>query len=111
MGLEVSELRSHTGFPFTTGTVVAQQTLGSAGDDFFTVMGSDMRTALGAGNIALVAGGLTRTHDVVGTSVSASFGVVRMTLSPPVPSLSPAGLTALALLVLLGVGYALRRRV
>jgi len=109
MGMKAGEVRSHTGFPFTTGTVFAQQTVGSSGDDFFTLMGSDMRTALGAGNIALVAGGITRRRDVTGVTSSASFGVVRMTLSPPVPSLSPAGLAAAALLVVLGVGYALRR--
>ena len=67
-----------TGFPFTTGTVFAQQTGYLFGDDFFTVMGSDQRSALGAGNITLVAGGLTRRE--LGprfVTKSASFGRVR----------------------------------
>jgi len=110
MGLKAAEVRTATGFPFTTGTVFAQQSIGTGGDDFFTVMGSDMRTALGAGNIALVAGGLTRLRTNYGNDYKADFGVVRMTLSSPVPSLSPAGLGAAALLVVLGVGYVLRRR-
>jgi len=42
--------------------------------------------------------------------VSASFHKVNLTLAPPIPSLSPAGLAAAAALVLLAAGYALRRR-
>jgi hypothetical protein len=44
-----TRIRTHTGFPFTTGSVFVQQTTGTAGDDFFTLMGSDQRTLLGAG--------------------------------------------------------------
>jgi len=103
---------THTGFPFTTGTVIAQQSTGSAGAEFFTVMGSDMRTALGAGNITLVAGGLSLRHGAGLPSVTswASYGRVQMTLSVPTPSLSPPGVAAAAVLVLLAVGYAQRSR-
>ena len=102
---------THTGFPFTTGTVFVQQTTGPTQDAFFTVMGSDMRTALGAGNITLVAGGLTLRRTVGFSDRDyASFGRVRMTLSAPIPSLSPAGFAAATALVLLAAGYALRRR-
>jgi hypothetical protein len=101
---------TQTGFPFTTGTVFAQQTTGTGGDDFFTAMGSDLRTALGAGNIALVAGGLSRRERVFGEASYASFGRVQLTLAPPTPSLSPAGLATAALLLLLAAGYAARRR-
>jgi hypothetical protein len=102
----------HTGFPFTTGTVFVQQTTGSAGDDFFSVMGSDQRTALGAGNLSLVAGGLSRRANPSGSSAQgwASFGRVQMTLAPPIPTLSPAGLAAAVALLLLAVGYAARGR-
>ena len=101
-----------TGFPFTTGTVFAQQSTGIAGDDFFTAMGSDLRTALGAGNIALIAGGLSRRVSPYGRFPNgwASFGRVQITLAPPTPSLSPAGLATAALLLLLAAGYAARRR-
>jgi len=105
-------ISTHTGFPFTTGTVIAQQTTGSGGADFFTVMGSDVRTVLGAGNIALVAGGLSLRRWAGSSSLLgsfASYGRVRMTLSAPIPSLSPAGLAAATALLLLAAGYALRR--
>jgi len=98
------------GFPATTGTVLAQQTTGTAGDDFFTVMGSDMRTLLGAGNISLVAGGLTRRNAPFWPTSYAVFQKVWMTLAAPTPSLSPAGIAAAAALVLLAAAYALRRR-
>jgi len=103
-------ITTHTGFRFTTGTVFVQQTTGSVRDTFFTVMGSDMRTALGAGNITLVAGGLSLRNTRAGSSSSASYGRVRMTLSAPIPSLSPAGFAAATALLLLAAGYALRRR-
>ena len=39
-----------------------------------------------------------------------SFQKVKLTLAPPIPSLSPAGGVAAAALVLLAAGYAMRRR-
>jgi len=99
-----------TGFPFTTGTVFAQQTTGSSGDDFFSVMGSDARTPRGAGNLSLVAGGLGLRTSMSGTTSYAAFGKVWMTLSPPVPSLSASGVAAATALVLLAVGWARHRR-
>jgi len=110
MGFQAAQAISNTGFPFTTGTVFAQQTTGTGGPDLLTAMGSDMRTALGAGNITLVAGGLSFRRSVASSSSYASLGRVKMTLSAPIPSLSPAGLTAASALVLLAAGYALRRR-
>jgi len=100
---------THHGFPATTGTVLAQQITGTAGDDFFTVMGSDMRTALGVGNISLVAGGLARRNTSYSATSYAQFQKIRMTLAAPLPSLSPAGLAAAGTLVLLAAGFALRR--
>jgi hypothetical protein len=99
------------GFPATTGTVLAQQTTGTADNDFFTVMGSDMRTLLGAGNISLVVGGLTRRNTSKGPTSYAMFQKVWMTLAAPTPSLTPAGIAAAAALMLLAVGYAMRRGV
>ena len=89
--------------------MIAQQTAGTYAQDFFTVMGSDMRSPLGAGNISLVSGGLG-VRRYRGSTLSASFGKIRMTLAPPLPSLSPAGLATAALLLVLAVGYAGRRR-
>jgi hypothetical protein len=102
---------SNTGFPATTGTVIAQQTTGTAGDSFFTVMGSDLRSPLGAGNISLVSGGLSVRRTVGSHTRSASFGRIWMTLAPPVPTLSPAGAAAAGALLLLAAGYARRRRI
>ncbi len=110
MGFQAAIAISNTGFPFTTGTVFAQQTTGTGGADLLTAMGSDMRTALGAGNITLVAGGLSFRRTVASSTSYASLGRVRMTLSAPIPSLSPTGLAAASALVLLAAGYALRRR-
>jgi len=109
MGTLAGQYTTHYGFGQTTGTVIAQQTARSGGQDFFTVMGSDARTPLGAGNLSLVAGGLTFRNTHFSREPFASFQKVTLTLGPMVPSLSRAGLAAAAL-VLLGTGYALRRR-
>ena len=109
-GMSFDRLTSEFGFGHTTGTVIVQQTAGTAGEDFFTVMGSDQRTALGAGNLSTVAGGITFRNTLAGQSPYATFHKVWMTLAPPVPSLSPAGAAAAGALVLLAAGYARRRR-
>ena len=104
-----------TGFPHTTGSVLVQQSTGYGGDDFFALMGSDARTPLGAGNLNTVAGGLARRTQLnsKGTIVHTRYGQfdrVFLVLGAPIPSLSPAGLAAAALLILFAAGYALRRR-
>ena len=114
MGTKAAQVTTHYGFGQTTGTVIAQQTAGASGQDFFTVMGSDARTPLGAGNLSLVAGGLsfhnTNSAPFDANSENATFHKVKLTLGAPTPSLSPAGVAAAAALVLLAAGYALRRR-
>jgi hypothetical protein len=109
MGTPVGQFTTRWGFGQTTGTVLVQNSVYSS--TFFTVMGSDARTALGAGNLSVVAGGVNRFHKLAGSAPYMSFQKVSLTLAPPIPSLSPAGLAAAAALVLLAVGYALRRRV
>jgi hypothetical protein len=111
MGTLAGQFTTQYGFANTTGTVIAQQTDGTGGQDFFTVMGSDARTPLGAGNLSLVAGGLSFRHNLCCESPYASFQKVSLTLGAPIPSLSPAGLAAAAALVLLAAGWALRRRI
>src|SRR5215471_21142947 len=73
MGTKAGQVTTNYGFGQTTGSVLAQQTTGTAGQDFFTVMGSDARTALGAGNLSLVAGGLSFTNDIHGADLRATF--------------------------------------
>ena len=63
-----------------------------------------------AGNISTVAGGISFRNSNAGQSPYASFHKVWLSLAPPVPSLSPAGAAAATALVLLAVGYGLRRR-
>ncbi len=106
-GMSVGQSTTEYGFAHTTGTVIVQQT-GTQGHDFFTVMGSDMRTALGAGNISTVAGGISFRNSPSGQAPYATFHKVWLSLAPPVPSLSPAGIAAATALVLLAAGYALR---
>jgi len=110
MGFKAGQFTTHTGFPFTTGTIFAQQTMGTGADELFTQMGSDLRTPLGAGNITLVSGGLTLRHYTTASTPQASFGRVRMTLAAPIPSLSPAAFAAAGALVLVAAGWALHRR-
>src|SRR5215471_1393732 len=89
-----TEETTHYGLSFTTGAVFAQQVTGSDGQDFFTVMASDMRTILGAGNLSLVAGGLDRHGGPTGTppkEMYATYDKVYLTLAAFVPSMSPAG--------------------
>jgi hypothetical protein len=95
------------GQPWTTGTVTAQN-VQPGGTTTLTGMGSDSRTAWGAGKITLVAGGSTR-RKLAAQDYSA-VDVVTMTFAPPVPSMSTPGLAAGGLLILLAVGYAVRRR-
>jgi len=109
-GMPAGQISTGFGFAHTTGTVIAQQTAGSAGDDFFTVMGSDMRTALGAGNISTVAGGVNFRNTLAGQTLNAQFDKVWFSLAVPTPTLSPAGFVSAGMLILLSLGYALRRR-
>jgi hypothetical protein len=98
-------------FPFTTGTVTVmnvQTNNGQPGTSTLTAMGTDSRTALGAGKITLVAG--HHTHRVNANMDFAGMEVVNMTFKAPLPSMSTPGLVAGALLILLAVGYASRRR-
>ena len=112
LGTPAGQFTTQYGFAQTTGTAIVQQSVGSSGSDFFTVMGSDARTPLGAGNISLVAGGLSFRHNNVSRQGApyGTFQKLTLTLAPPTPSLSPAGGAAAGALVLLAAGYALRRR-
>lgn len=110
MGGMGGSFTTNWGFGHTTGTVIAQQITGSGGDDFFLITGSDNRTPLGGGNITTVAGGLARRNNQSGQTMYAQWDKVRLSLGPKVPSMSPAGFAASGALIILAVGYALRRR-
>jgi len=110
MGFKFGQFTSGFGFGHTTGTAIAQATAGTGGADFFTFMGYDKRTALGAGAIQTVAGGIAIRNTPSGAPPYGTEHRVRMLLGAPIPSLSPAGFAAAGALVLLAAGYALRRR-
>ena len=65
---------------------------------------------VGQGQITMVAGGVS--HRLNSSQHFAAIDVVRMTIgqAQKTPSSSPAGLAAGAVLMLLAVGYAVRRR-
>jgi hypothetical protein len=110
MGTQAGQITSNFGFSHTTGTVIGQQTVGTGGQDFFTFKGSDMRTALGAGNIQSVAGGISFRNTLAGQTPYISMHKINITMAAPIPSMSPAGFAAAGALMLLAVGYVLRRR-
>jgi hypothetical protein len=101
---------TYTGFPFTTGTVTAQVVRGGTTgnpDTTITGAGTDSRTALGKGNITMVAGGLAQSP---GRFTSPIITFVTLSLGDSVPALSTPNLAVLAGLTLLGGGYVLRRK-
>lgn len=99
-----------TSFGWTTGTVrLSSASPGGVITRQVSISGYDNRTALGAGNIQLVAGSLGQTVAWAGTTGFRTL-TMTVTLAPAVPSLSPLGLAAAAALILLAVGYAFRGR-
>jgi hypothetical protein len=102
------------GMPWTTGAVsVMDMELGpfsSPQTNTITANGADHRTNAGKGSITLVAGG-TSNRVVSGLDFTA-MEVLTLNFSDgtPTPSMGPAGLATVALLMALSAGYAIRRR-
>jgi hypothetical protein len=95
-----------TGFPATTGQIHAIDSVGS-GTNTFTITGSDARNANGHGNITLRAAGYSNN---LSTESFPRFLNLQMTLAPPVPSMGAPGIASLGALILIGGGFALRKR-
>ncbi len=98
------------GGPWTTGTIVVKNGAAVPMNETFTLRGRDQRTANGGGTIQLVSGAVsTRTL----TMANANRGWVRLNLTPvdPVPATPWWGIAVIGALVLLGFGYATRRRI
>jgi hypothetical protein len=115
LGVGPPDSNLNYGFPWTTGQVTVTVTgtnMGNPVTTVLTAMGTDMRTPLGAGTITLVAGGYTHRFGIATLNPQnfVAIDVVHMDLTKDTPSLSPAGLAAGAVLMVLAVGYALRRR-
>jgi hypothetical protein len=107
----LADTNTNVGFPWTTGTVTAQNIetlLGNPGTTTITGMGEDDRAGNGAGTITMVSGGVS--HRVVSNQHFASIDAVTMSFGDKTPSMSPTGFAVAAVLMVLAVGYAFRRR-
>ncbi|MFT5441800.1 MAG: hypothetical protein ACI8W3_000842 [Myxococcota bacterium] len=101
------------GMPWTTGTVSVKntETLGGMGQTgSITAMGSDSRTAAGKGRITMVAGGTS--HRTLSTLDFEALEVIVLDFNDgsPTPSMGPAGLATVAMLMALSAGYAIRNK-
>ena len=114
VGMGPAEFNYTTGFPWTTGMVQGSNptavTIFPPSGTMFTGTGMDSRTMAGAGNIVMVAGGITK-RSVAGQSYI-HLDTLNMTMvaTNPVPAMSGGAFAAVALVVLLSAGYMLRRR-
>ncbi len=97
------------GMPWTTGTVFVKNLPGGANDPAttFSVKGTDSRTALGVGQITMVAGATTERKP--SGNHFAALEIVRMNFGPiATPALSTPAIVAMATLMLLAGGYLAR---
>jgi hypothetical protein len=107
----VTATTTNTGFPWTTGMVVAQQNTNVPGGyDYFTGTGSDMRSNLGRGQITMVAGGLSIRKTAATLLSTGSMDTFTLVLGGAAPTMSKTGFAAAAALMVIAVGYAFRRR-
>jgi hypothetical protein len=101
------------GFPWTTGMITGQATLGPlTPDSNYVATGTDMRTSMGSGSLTLVASAIA--HRFVGVNY-VSMDSIKMTLAPEsvaasAPALAPVGIAAFTALMALAGGYGLSRR-
>jgi hypothetical protein len=111
VGMGPAETNYSTGFPFTTGKVQATNpTTGNGrGTTMLTLTGMDIMTGMGGRNIVMVASAITK-RIVAGTTYL-HLENLNMTLQDvQIPSMS-RGAYAVAALLVLAAGYALRRRI
>lgn len=111
------EVQTGTGFAWTTGTISATnysgvEHLSTSGTTpvytYWTLSGYDNRTALGAGNIQMVSGGLFHAPSSPNDSVTRRTWT--LTLAEKVPSMGPVGFAVATALMILAVGYTFRNR-
>ena len=104
-----SSMNLDWGMPWTTGAIVVQaQASGADPATTFSVSGSDSRTALGKGQITMVAGQLTRR--VPSNNTFSALDIVVMDFgAPETPLLSWPALVTMVALMLLAGGFMARR--
>jgi hypothetical protein len=108
-----ADINVNTGFPWTTGQVIASEPGGVTSMDIaerITMTGSDNRTANGRGTLSLVAGGISHRLTSGQTFISVDKVTFDIASGQLTPALSPTGVAAIASLLLIGGGYALRKR-
>jgi len=105
----VTNMALSTGFPWTTGKLTIMANSGASAETF-VISGDDTRTAMGAGTIQMVSGAVSQR---LASGPNSNRGWVRLQMMPltDVPSMSMPGLAATVALILLGFGYATRRRI
>jgi len=110
MGAVPTNMAASQPGPWTTGQVIISAPMAGGMGEKFTLEGKDSRTQSGAGTIQMVAGSLSTR---LASGFNGNRGWLRLTLKgiPPVPSMSPVGLTATVALILLAFGYTMRRRI
>lgn len=112
-GTGTADINVNTGFPWTTGQVIASEPGGVTSMDIserITMTGSDNRTANGRGTLSLVAGGISHRLTSGQTFISVDKVTFDIASGQLTPALSPTGVAAIASLLLIGGGYALRKR-
>jgi hypothetical protein len=105
-----ADTNTNIGMPWTTGTVTAsniETLLSNPGTTIITGMGEDDRVG-GIGTITMVSGGIT--HRVTSGQHFAAIDAVTLSFGDKTPSMSPTGFAVAAVLMVLAVGYAFRRR-
>lgn len=113
IGVTAGDFNINWGMPWTTGNVSVMNVeviYGINNTGTITAQGSDARTANGAGRITLIAGGTA--HRPASTNDFENLDVITLDFqsTAPSPSMGPAGLSTIALLMALTAGYSIRRR-
>jgi hypothetical protein len=94
---------------WTTGRLTIKNTA-AAPPETFTLSGRDRRTRHGGGTIQMVSGSLS-TRAFTGPNANRGWVELTMLGIHELPALSPMSLGVMAGLMLLGAGYAMRRRI
>jgi hypothetical protein len=109
-GTGITNMASTSGFPWTTGMITISAPGAKGAPEVFVITGKDARHEVSGGGVLQMVSGAVSAR--IATGDNANRGWVRLILVGPneVPALSPVALAATAGLMLLGAGYAMRRR-
>ena len=97
------------GGPWTTGRINITNTAAVPMTETFTLTGKDARTANGGGTIQLVSGSVS-TRATTGPNSNRGWVELQLIPAEAVPATQWWGLAAIAALIALSFGYAMRQR-